>query len=220
MADTNEPGRRAGYHHGALPDALTAAALALLDEGGLDRVTVRETARRAGVSPGAPFRHFADREALLTAVAADVLADFRRWQEAALAEVADRPAMWVFGRSFIRYATVHPHRFELLRRSVYGPRRVPELRPYVDEVERLVGEVVAGGQRSGELRPGDPAVVALAGHALVYGLCQMIVDGFLPEDQVESLVDQVLDTIGIGLARPPGEDPPGIDGNAGGVCNR
>ncbi|MFF8900453.1 TetR/AcrR family transcriptional regulator [Streptomyces lydicus] len=52
---------RAGYHHGDLPAALTAAAIELLDERGTEHVIVREVARRAGVSPGAPFRHFAGR---------------------------------------------------------------------------------------------------------------------------------------------------------------
>ena len=60
---------RHGYHHGDLRRVLVAEALQLAAEGGLDAVNIREAARRAGVSPGAPFRHFADRQALLTAVA-------------------------------------------------------------------------------------------------------------------------------------------------------
>jgi len=57
------------YHHGDLRRVLIDAALKLVGEGGADAVSVREAARRAGVSPGAPFRHFPSREALMSAVA-------------------------------------------------------------------------------------------------------------------------------------------------------
>src|SRR5579871_2109283 len=70
------PARRA-YHHGNLRAALVEAALALVEDVGADRVTVREAARRAGVSSGAPFRHFPDRTALLTAVAEEAMRRLR-----------------------------------------------------------------------------------------------------------------------------------------------
>ncbi|MBX9748821.1 MAG: TetR family transcriptional regulator, partial [Roseococcus sp.] len=57
------------YHHGDLRAALLDAADALLDEGGDGAVSLREAARRAGVSPTAAYRHFADKEALLAALA-------------------------------------------------------------------------------------------------------------------------------------------------------
>ena len=73
---TRAPSTRAGkpkppttYHHGNLRQVLIDATLALIEEGGPEAVTVREAARRAGVSPGAPFRHFPTRTSLMTAVA-------------------------------------------------------------------------------------------------------------------------------------------------------
>src|SRR6202022_1928118 len=57
------------YHHGDLRRVLIEAALQLVADGGPDAVSVREAARRAGVSPGAPFRHFPSRDALISAVA-------------------------------------------------------------------------------------------------------------------------------------------------------
>src|SRR5689334_21589913 len=75
------------YHHGDLRRALIDAAMDLVGEGGPDAVSVREAARRAGVSPGAPFRHFASRDALIAAVAEEAQRRFRDEIEATLAKV-------------------------------------------------------------------------------------------------------------------------------------
>src|SRR3569623_757885 len=72
------------YHHGDLRRVLIDAALQLAAEGG--EVSVREAARRAAVSPGAPFRHFPNRDALMAAVAEEAQRRFRTEIEAALAE--------------------------------------------------------------------------------------------------------------------------------------
>jgi AcrR family transcriptional regulator len=63
------PGRPATYHHGDLRRALVDAALALVQERGAEGFTLREAARRVGVSQTAPYRHFETKEALLAAVA-------------------------------------------------------------------------------------------------------------------------------------------------------
>ncbi|WP_419996797.1 TetR/AcrR family transcriptional regulator [Streptomyces boninensis] len=188
--------QRSGYHHGSLPSALVAAALELLDEGGAEAVRVREVARRAGVSPGAPFRHFADRRALLTAVTGWVLEDFAQWQagQAAEAAAAGEPVMRAFGLGFVRYAIRHPHRFSLLRSAVFAAEQPAELRPRLGELDEVLAGLVVAAQRDGELPPGDPEVVTLGAQALVYGLAQMIVDGFLPVERAESLAEQVLNT--------------------------
>ena len=64
------PSANATYHHGDLRSACVSAALELLEEGGATALSLRAVARRAGVSPAAPYRHYADREALVSAVAA------------------------------------------------------------------------------------------------------------------------------------------------------
>ncbi|MFD8751188.1 TetR/AcrR family transcriptional regulator [Kitasatospora sp. NPDC059577] len=196
---------RGAYHHGALPEALVAAAFEVLDEQGQERVSVREVARRAGVSAGAPFRHFADRQALLTALADRVLADFVSWQEAQVAAAgADgRSVMRTIGLGCVRYALHHPRRFELVRSRVFAASREPELREQLDGIDRAFTDLIVADQEAGRLRPGDPALVGLAGQALVYGLAQMIVDGYLPAGKAEEVAAQVLDTFGQGIANRP-----------------
>src|SRR5580704_4036921 len=75
------------YHHGDLRRVLIDAALGLVEQQGAEGVSVREAARRAGVSPGAPFRHFPNRIALMTAVAEEAQRRFQAEIDAALAEL-------------------------------------------------------------------------------------------------------------------------------------
>ncbi|MFE2724059.1 TetR/AcrR family transcriptional regulator [Kitasatospora sp. NPDC059327] len=199
---TERPAERSSYHHGALPEALVTAALGLLDEEGPGKVTMREVARRAGVSAGAPFRHFPDRQALLTELANDVLADFERWQLAEI-ERSEGPAMRALGLGFVRYAIRHPHRFELVRSRVFTATRQPELRQRLSGIDEALTGFIVADQEAGRLRPGDPALVGLAGQALVYGLAQMIVDGYLPSEKAEELAEQVLDAFGQGIGNHP-----------------
>jgi AcrR family transcriptional regulator len=66
---------RTTFHHGDLRDALLQAGLAMARTGGADAIVLREATRRAGVTPRAAYRHFADHDALLRAVAAAALAE-------------------------------------------------------------------------------------------------------------------------------------------------
>jgi len=75
--------RRKTYQHGHLPEALAAAVVALVKEGGVRGFTLAEAARRSGVSGSAPYRHYADRDALLAAVAAHVYKVFAKRLRAA-----------------------------------------------------------------------------------------------------------------------------------------
>src|SRR3979409_210588 len=121
---TAKPRRRAvraaapkPYHHGDLRRVLIDAALHLVGGGGPDAVSVREAARRAGVSPGAPFRHFPSRDALMQAVAEEAQRRFRAEIEAALSEAPAGDPLARFrsqGLSYVRWAMRNPTHFEIL----------------------------------------------------------------------------------------------------------
>ena len=105
------------YHHGDLRRVLIDAALKLAEEGGPEAVSVREAARRAGVSPGAPFRHFESRNALMTAVAEEAQRRFRAEIDAALAGApANDPLKCFrsFGLAYLRWAMKNPAHFEII----------------------------------------------------------------------------------------------------------
>ena len=98
---------RTGYHHGNLRQTLIDAAVQLAEEGGPESVSVREAAKRAGVSPGAPFRHFTSKTALMTAVAEQAMRHFRSEITSAVEKVAsDNPIerFSAIGVAYLRWA--------------------------------------------------------------------------------------------------------------------
>ena len=106
------------YHHGALRQALIDATEALLAEKGADGFSLREVARRAGVSAAAPSHHFGDAAGLLTAVATLGFEGLTKALAAGDARGDDaRTAMREQGIEYVRYAMDHPGRFRLMFRS-------------------------------------------------------------------------------------------------------
>src|SRR5215472_3511292 len=109
--------RRAGYHHGHLKEELIAAALRMVKEQGAESVSVREVAKRAGVSSGAPFRHFPSRTALMTAVAEQAMSRFRAEIVRALDEVEGAAPIDRFralGTAYMRWVVRNPAHFEVI----------------------------------------------------------------------------------------------------------
>ncbi|MFE3559426.1 TetR/AcrR family transcriptional regulator [Streptomyces sp. NPDC059193] len=197
------------YHHGALPQSLLAHAVELLDEGGSEAVTVREVARREGVSPSAPFRHFPDRAALLAAVAEAAAVDFAGVQMAAV-ESADSLPFRALGTAFAHYAQSYPHRFTLLRGALFGAERTPALEEGHRAFTQGITDMITAGQERGELRQADPDLIRIAGQALAYGLSQMFVDGYLDASRADVLINQAVDLFGLGVLAPDSdrrEDP-------------
>jgi AcrR family transcriptional regulator len=173
--------RRAGYHHGNLRQALIDAALHLVEEVGPESVSVREAAKRAGVSPGAPFRHFSNKTALMTAVAEQAMAQFRAEITKAVGNVASDDPMERFaaiGVAYLRWAFQNPTQFQIIStRSLLDWDGSEPLRRDNDAVRSLLEESMVEAQRRGMLRSDNIAGTQIAARALVYGLAHMHIDG-------------------------------------------
>src|SRR5258707_13128685 len=102
---TSRAAKRA-YHHGDLPGALLRAAGKTLEKEGVEALKLREVARRAGVSHNAPYRHFAQREALLAALAAQGF----EWLGAAQRKAAQAGGLRGLGEAYVGFALDHPQR--------------------------------------------------------------------------------------------------------------
>src|SRR5512145_3325109 len=100
------------YHHGELRQALLDAAAAVVEREGVEALSLRELARRLGVSHAAPAHHFADRAALLVELARDGYARFgEALAKAAAAEPDPLERLREVGRAYVRFAIEHPGRF-------------------------------------------------------------------------------------------------------------
>lgn len=179
MTQSEGPDDRA-YHHGDLRRSLVEATLQLVEEQGLEAVSVREVARRVGVSPGAPFRHFENRTALLTAVAAE--AQDRLLQavdEAQRHAVPGDPlaAFRAIGEGFLRWAFANPAHFQVVSTRAMIDFDSPGLRDRNDRLRATMSTLMQQAAEQGRLRSGDPQAYVLGLRALVYGLARMHVDG-------------------------------------------
>jgi AcrR family transcriptional regulator len=172
------------YHHGNLRPALVEAATGLLKEAGPLGVTLRGTARRAGVSRAAPYRHFRDRGALLAAVAE---AGFQRLERAMTAAAARRradpiEALLAMCVAIVRFAAAHPSHYRLMCGPAVRGRDHPSLRRAARTAWRLVTDEVRHCQEVGQLRPESPIELAFVLWCALHGLAVLLVDEQLPPD--------------------------------------
>ena len=172
--------KRSAYHHGDLRAAVIEAALELLEEG--DQLSLREAARRAGVSANAPYRHFADKDALLAALAARGFTELHEVLVAADSFVG-------MAQAYVRYAMEHPGLFRLMFGGACH-RDDPAVAAAVGAVNEVlatrVGAVVSEERR-------EPFMVGC--WALVHGLASLVLDGGLSmagHDEVAGMVSAVV----------------------------
>jgi AcrR family transcriptional regulator len=198
------------YHHGDLRRVLTDAALKLAEEGGPEAVSVREAARRAGVSAGAPFRHFESRHALMTAVAEEAQRRFRAEIERALAGApADDPLQRFrkLGLAYLRWAMKNPAHFEIISSGRHFDHDAAAALSHDNaELVALTERTLAEASEKGQLKPADLKQVQIAGRALVYGFARMNVDGHFPRwgvarGEAGRMAEAVIDLFIKGIAK-------------------
>ncbi|GAA1697099.1 TetR/AcrR family transcriptional regulator [Fodinicola feengrottensis] len=156
-------------------DALIEAAAHLLDQGGVDAVTLREVGRRVGVSHNAPYKHFASKEALLAAVAARELA--RRSAVLAGASGPPEAVLREATHAYVEWASRYPARFRL----VFGPWTIEsnELAAAAETTQAALVGLVAATQRAGALPAGDPVRLASLIRSLAHGAADLAAAGHL-----------------------------------------
>lgn len=173
-----EPTTDSSYHHGDLANALIEAGLALLAEGGAETLTLRSVARRAGVSHAAPYRHFADREALFAAIATQgffLLAEAMR--AATLTFPVDPIRRYrACGVAYVRFATARPHHFRIMFAGVTGSRlRFPRLQEAAETALAVLVATIREAQEAGEVRRDREAQeIALASWSMVHGIALLV----------------------------------------------
>ncbi len=174
---------RPAYHHGDLRRALLDAAATLLAEHGAEGVSLREAARRAGVSHNAPYRHFPTREALLAALAEEGFARLAALLESA-APAAKETRLAAVGRAYLAFAAASPALFLLM----FGPGLRKQAHPDLAAAARRAMDALRAA-----MPPDSARHHTIGAWALVHGLAHLIVDGQLANDiPTESLITDAL----------------------------
>jgi AcrR family transcriptional regulator len=182
--DRAAPKRLSSYHHGGLRAALIRSAREILESEGYEALTLRAAARGAGVSQAAPYNHFADKAALLAAVAAegfqDCVAAMRREMDAAADPQARLKAT---GIAYVAFATLNPALFKLMfafnAHQESGDAGLDAARKAAYEVLR---GAVHSVQVSSSHPPAHEELESLRSWALVHGLATMINEGTIAPD--------------------------------------
>jgi AcrR family transcriptional regulator len=163
------------YHHGDLRRAILDAALDVVATSGPGAISLRDLARRAGVSHAAPAHHFKDKAGLLTAIAVEgneILADSLA---EALAE--QRVGLIDLGVRYVRFALEHPAHFEVMFRPDLYHRKAPELVAARERTGRLMREKVESMPE--EDRGPDAGLAQLAAWSVAHGFANLTRGGNL-----------------------------------------
>jgi len=180
---------QASYHHGNLRRAVLDAAIGAIEESGPAGWSLRELARRAGVSHAAPAHHFGDKTGLLTAIAVEGYTLF--------ADTLERTAddFLETGLAYVRFAIDHRAYFEVMFRPELYRADDPEM---IAAAERAHDVLVRGAARYSTDR-----ATAIASWSIVHGFASLWLSGALPDDLGDSPEDAARPVLRAFLADPP-----------------
>jgi len=200
----SKPGKRRAYHHGDLERALIDASLQVIARVGPEDFTLRDIARRVGVAPSAPYRHFPDKDALLAAVAAECAKRLGDAMDAAAAaagpDILDQ--FRAAGIAYVRFAVENPAHFRVMNMPSIAERE--PMRAGVGEWMETKLAQLREVQKRCELADFPLDEILLATRAMTYGLSRLIVDaqdglGGLDARRAVKLAESVTNILGLGL---------------------
>jgi AcrR family transcriptional regulator len=174
--------RRGAYHHGDLRRALVAEAARTIQARGLDSLTLRAVGDRLGVSRSALYRHFADKSALVGAVAEEGFRTLRlRLLEAWEAEGRGRAGFEGMSVAYVRFALTHPSHYRVMfgGSALVAAAPSPALTEEAGGAFQALVDAIVAQQAEGLVRPDDPLDLAHYIWAIVHGIAMLAIDGKL-----------------------------------------
>jgi len=177
------------YHHGDLSRALLQEALRTIEKGGVAALTMRAVGTKLGVSRTALYRHFADKSALLAAVATEGFRTLRlQTQDAWKRHGGGREGMEAMGAAYVQFAVVHPSHY----RAMFGgfvdsgakdPAFVQDATAAFD----VLVEALRALQKDGLIRADEPELLARFVWATVHGVAMLGIDGQLQHQHADAM---------------------------------
>ncbi len=177
--------KKPAYHHGNLRAELINAGLAIVEEEGVDTVSLRAVARRAKVSHSAPYHHFSNKAELLAALAAAgferMVAEIRLEMER-IAPASPIDQLRALGRTYMNFAAANPSVFRMMfRPELTQPSQHPVLQGAEARAFSTLMEIIVACQQQNQLPAGDPFALAVCAWSSVHGLSTLRVEQVLQE---------------------------------------
>jgi AcrR family transcriptional regulator len=195
------------YHHGDLHQEILCAACQLIEENSIASLSLREIAKKVGVSHTAPYRHFKDKESLLAGIAGVGFNQLALQLAKAVESNRDDPAAQLkeAGHGYVQLALSSPQCTQLMFGGMLPcDDTYPELRSSGDAAFDGLKTVIEEGQLSGVFKQGEVETLALAAWSAIHGLALLLIGGNLPEIlsitvETRQVTDAVVTTILEGL---------------------
>jgi AcrR family transcriptional regulator len=192
------------YHHGELRDAFLEAAEALLEENGPTGLSLRKLGRQLGVTPGAPYRHFEDKDALLAALATGGFQRLRQMMlDAQEGATNAKDRLRQAGVGYLKFASKHPELFRLM----FGwmpARDTPELYESGDAAFAVLEGVLGACEMDG-LLSGNARDAGLLAWSSVHGAAFLLIDDGLKLCELapdpEAVANRLHDSVWAGIGR-------------------
>jgi len=202
------------YHHGHLREELIAASLKIIAKKGLSALSLREAAKRAGVSSAAPYRHFPTKEALLAAIATQGNLAIGRFLQEEVEQHPDDVAaqMMHAAKAYIQYAMREPATYRVMCMAM-NQAQYPELKAAHEQTESMFLEMIRKGQAQNLIHDGDALDLATAAYAFLHGLATMLIDQQLcehfcpPGTDMDAWLERMILVIWNGYAKHPSSAP-------------
>ena len=176
------------YHHGDLSRSLLQEAVRIIQKGGVGALTVRKVGEKLGVSRTALYRHFADKSALLAAVATEGFRTLRlQTHDAWEKHGGGRKGFEAMGAAYVKFAVDHPSHYRVMFGG-YVRDAAPgsDLDKEGQGAFQVLVDAIVAQQRDGLVRRDDPLALAQYIWATVHGIAMLAIDGLLrqPVDAV------------------------------------
>ena len=195
------------YHHGKLRPALLNASLALIRKEGLYGFTLREVARRAGVSHNAPYRHFRDRDDLLAAIAEDGFNHLTaKIREAASKSESPLERLRMAGIAYVQFGLDRPEEFNVMFSIKLDPKIHPAAKWAGDAAFESLLALIVDCQGAGFLLRYEPRMAARIAWAQVHGITDLVRRGRFDFKTRQDIVDftaTATAALETGIAGPP-----------------
>ena len=193
---------RDSYHHGDLQAALIEAAIVLVRKNGPDHLSLRAVAEQVGVSPSAVYHYFPDKDSLISGVGDKLFIDLALMQKEALGDISGKSARAArrryreLGRTYFRWANKEPNLFRLM---FGGFCRVDARGTHVDnEAFLMLTKCLDDLLETGVISPQMRQYGEIISWCAVQGASTLIVEGHLPEEVFEDLLDGLELSLGAG----------------------